>query len=106
MPTESAKKFFTPTRIAALILAIGCVSLLLFWVIRPPASPASVLPNPNGYDDFQKAIAVYQEPTPDVSNFDLVDCSARYFKRAHVVVLRVGHWIRYASSSYLTQNSF
>lgn len=89
MPTESAKKFFTPARIAALILAIGCVSLLLFSLIRPPANPSSVLPNPNGYDDFQKAIAVYQGPTPDVSNADLEEL------RTHVEGTREAlQWVR------------
>jgi hypothetical protein len=88
MPTEQAKKFFTPTRIAALILAAGCVSLLLLWLI-PPAAPSLVLPNPNGYDDFQKAIAVYQGPTPDVSNADLEDL------RTHVERNREAlQWVR------------
>jgi len=70
MPAEPATRFFAPTRIAALILAVVCVSLLLFWLIPPP-DPSVVLPHPNGYDDFQKAIAAYQGPTPDVSKADL-----------------------------------
>jgi hypothetical protein len=89
MPTDPAKKLL-PMRIVVLVLATACVSMLLFWFIHPGAPP-SVLPSPNGYGDFQKAIGVYREPTPDVSNADLEELRTHLEKNREALrLVRLG----------------
>src|SRR4030095_12092636 len=52
-----------------LIGVLAIFALLIFEVLRPRAQPPQApLPTPNGYEDFQRAVAARHGNVPDVQN--------------------------------------
>jgi hypothetical protein len=55
-----------------LIAVLAIFAILIVQVLKPrPLPPEAPLPNPNGYEDFQRAISVRTGEVPDIQNATL-----------------------------------